>query len=147
MFRSLDSSDRSAIEYILNSRNDLSSVGVSWTIGSILSEMANSKSIGFFNPKLDSFILYKDLAAVAEIVVIFSRYPSFGAARTVLEFLITSNSQVSGVAFEEVWLEVHEENQRAIRLYESIGFKKVSTRKSYYPDGKTAINYNLVLHK
>jgi len=47
--------------------------------------------------------------------------------------------------FDEVWLEVHEENRAAIRFYERHGFVKVSRRSNYYPDGKAALNYNLRL--
>ncbi|MGE0634629.1 MAG: GNAT family N-acetyltransferase [Pseudobdellovibrionaceae bacterium] len=39
----------------------------------------------------------------------------------------------------EVWLEVHEQNIKAIRLYEKMGFSKVGRRPRYYTDGSAAI--------
>jgi ribosomal-protein-alanine N-acetyltransferase len=41
----------------------------------------------------------------------------------------------------ELWLEVHAQNLGAIRLYESLGFKLKSRRKSYYRDGGDALLY------
>lgn len=38
----------------------------------------------------------------------------------------------------EVWLEVHEMNLGALRLYEKLEFAKHSFRKNYYPDGAGA---------
>ena len=38
----------------------------------------------------------------------------------------------------EVWLEVHEKNLGALRLYEKLEFAKHSFRKNYYPDGAGA---------
>lgn len=35
---------------------------------------------------------------------------------------------------EEVWLEVRESNQQAIRLYERNGFAHIECRKNYYPN-------------
>ncbi len=45
------------------------------------------------------------------------------------------NASHSGV---EVWLEVHEMNLGAVRLYEKLDFAKHSFRKNYYPDGAGA---------
>ncbi len=38
----------------------------------------------------------------------------------------------------EVWLEVHEMNLPALKLYEKLEFTKHSFRKNYYPDGAGA---------
>lgn len=43
----------------------------------------------------------------------------------------------------QLWLEVHEKNEAAIRLYESIGMKRVGKRPRYYRDGATAYLYSL----
>jgi ribosomal-protein-alanine N-acetyltransferase len=39
----------------------------------------------------------------------------------------------------DVWLEVHEVNQPAIRLYESLEFKEIGRRRRYYDDGAAAL--------
>lgn len=41
-----------------------------------------------------------------------------------------------------IWLEVHEANMPARRLYERHGFKQVGTRPEYYADGGSACLYN-----
>lgn len=46
---------------------------------------------------------------------------------------------------EKVFLEVRTENKTAIRLYEKHGFKALSVRKGYYPDGADAVNMVLDL--
>ncbi len=38
-----------------------------------------------------------------------------------------------------VWLEVHEGNQPAIKLYASLGFVEIGRRRHYYSDGAAAI--------
>ncbi len=42
---------------------------------------------------------------------------------------------------EEIWLEVHEKNISAIRLYERIGFHCSGSRSNYYADQSSAYNY------
>ncbi len=40
------------------------------------------------------------------------------------------------------WLEVHEKNEPARRLYEELGFREVGERKAYYLDGGRAVLYS-----
>ncbi len=42
----------------------------------------------------------------------------------------------------EVWLEVHEDNLKAIEFYKSKEFQQVGIRKRYYFDGKNAILFS-----
>ena len=42
----------------------------------------------------------------------------------------------------ELWLEVHEGNESARRLYGKLGFREVGRRPRYYSDGGTAVLYN-----
>jgi [ribosomal protein S18]-alanine N-acetyltransferase len=41
-----------------------------------------------------------------------------------------------------IWLEVHEANAAAIKVYERAGFKKVGRRARYYKDGGAALLYS-----
>lgn len=41
----------------------------------------------------------------------------------------------------EVWLEVHEANQSAIKLYHRLGFELQGRRPRYYSDNAAALNY------
>ena len=43
----------------------------------------------------------------------------------------------------ELWLEVHEANGPARKLYEKVCFVEVGKRPRYYADGGTAVLYNL----
>ena len=38
----------------------------------------------------------------------------------------------------QLWLEVRESNVRALKLYQSFGFKQVGLRKDYYPASRTS---------
>lgn len=40
---------------------------------------------------------------------------------------------------ERIWLEVHDRNEGALKLYESLGFANVGRRPKYYRDGGDAI--------
>lgn len=45
----------------------------------------------------------------------------------------------------EVWLEFHEANIIARKLYEKHGFRQVGIRKNYYPDGGSAVLCTLLV--
>jgi ribosomal protein S18 acetylase RimI-like enzyme len=45
-------------------------------------------------------------------------------------------------ADKPLWLEVHEKNEPARKLYEKAGFTEVGRREKYYSDGGTAVLYN-----
>lgn len=141
--RPLTHQDKAAIASVLGSRSGLTTVGVSWTLDSVLTELSTSPSLGYLNEsRLESFILFKDMGSVLEIILIYSRKGAHGAAEHVLRALVDAYSQS-----KEIWLEVHEENASAIRFYQSQGFVKVSRRSNYYSDGKAALNYNLALQR
>lgn len=47
---------------------------------------------------------------------------------------------------KDIFLEVYEKNENAIKLYEKLNFEKISIRKNYYGNNKNAIimKYNLI---
>lgn len=58
-----------------------------------------------------------------------------GWARVMLDGL---HAWAREVGAQWVWLEVRVSNERAIRIYDQYGFRRVSVRKAYYPlDGST----------
>tara|TARA_B110001454_G_C12723278_1_gene436229 strand:- start:27781 stop:28212 length:432 start_codon:yes stop_codon:yes gene_type:complete len=142
IFRALTVQDKTVIQSVLDSRRDLSIVGVSWTLDSIIEELGVSESLGFFQDDLKSFIVFKDLGMVIEILLIYSHKDHQGSAAQVFKALVDAYSH-----FDEIWLEVHEDNTSAIRFYKQQGFVEVSRRRNYYPDGKAALNYNLRLKR
>ena len=44
-----------------------------------------------------------------------------------------------GLIRDQLWLEVHEDNEWARQMYTGIGFKEVGRRERYYSDGKAAL--------
>ncbi len=65
-------------------------------------------------------------------VFINEEYRRQGYAIKILSYIIENNSNY------KIMLEVNEENIPAIKLYEKLGFKKISERKNYYDGTKTA---------
>lgn len=144
IYRPLNISDEASISRLLETRkktNDHSLLGVNWTTESTLKEIQNVSSLGLFNPGLSALVLYKDMTTVLEILLIFSAKGSALAGKKILKALINAHSYA-----DEIWLEVHEGNQRAIDFYERQGFIAMSSRSGYYPDGKRAINYSLLIN-
>lgn len=57
------------------------------------------------------------------------RHQGHGLGRQMLDHVL---SQARSQPIEGVYLEVRRSNQRAIKLYESVGFQAVGERKNYY---------------
>ena len=86
------------------------------------------------NDKYVGFIIYQLLYDQAEIIDIYvnSDYRKRGIGKELLNIVI-NNKKVKNIT-----LEVNVDNKNAIMLYNSLGFKTVSTRKGYY-NGKDAL--------
>lgn len=88
------------------------------------------------------FCLIQRAADVAEILLIAVHKDQSGAGlgsralRAIIDDL--QKEQLS-----EVWLEVHAQNQRALAVYQKLGFQITSRRPRYYPDGGDALNLKL----
>lgn len=64
-----------------------------------------------------------------------------GYGKMLLKYLIKN------YAFEKIFLEVSKNNNTAIKLYESVGFKKISERRGYYHEDNEyvdALIYQLI---
>ncbi len=75
----------------------------------------------------------KESFSLSEIQLIFTD-PDFSAKGHASELLNKLKT-----CSQEVWLDVHPKNKKAISLYLSMGFKEVGRRKNYYFDGSEAI--------
>ena len=73
-----------------------------------------------------------------ECVLVHPLYRKKGLARNLVEKSIDLAKQ-QGI--ESILLEVRKSNFSAIKLYESVGFTRISERKKYYADGEDAIVY------
>lgn len=111
-----------------------------WPKDLLGAEMATAEAVGVFDGDvLAGFVLYRDLPEAFEISLVAS-HPQFrrrGFMEKLFAHLIDAKGQD-----KELWLEVHEENVPAQKLYEKLGFKEVRRRPRYYKDGATAILYS-----
>jgi ribosomal-protein-alanine N-acetyltransferase len=115
--------------------------GFQWPSETLRAEFQSTDGWGVFKgPRLVSFVLYRVTPVAWEISVVAS-HPEFwkqSLTRSLLGHLI-----IIKPLDRELWLEVHCENTRAWRLYESLGFVRTGLRENYYPNQGTAWLYTL----
>ncbi|KYG60360.1 peptide N-acetyltransferase [Bdellovibrio bacteriovorus] len=112
-----------------------------WPADLLGAELATAEAVGVFKgEELAGFVLYRDLPDAWEISLVAShpRFRRQGLMERLFAHLIAAKGQD-----KQLWLEVHEENVSAQKLYEKLGFKEVRRRPRYYGDGATAILYSL----
>lgn len=113
-------------------------MGGAWTRSLLKSEMEAGSLLCGFNAQdqMVGFILYRHHLDAREISLAVTRPDSqrSGVMRSLFRHL---KSQLK--AQDEIWLEVHEKNQRALDFYLSEGFEQKGRRASYYRDGGAAI--------
>lgn len=98
---------------------------------------------------VDAFILYRSVDTLHEITFLATdpRARSRGLMTSLLTHLVESmrivgSGREAQLPAPEVWLEVHEHNVSARKLYERCGFRMVGRRPRYYSDGGAACLYN-----
>ncbi len=107
-----------------------------WTLIQIREEIERSWNRGYFeNGKLIGFIFAREQDMGLEITNLGTRLENRrqGVMKTLLAELLRMRPR------EDIWLEVHEKNAPAIKMYESLGFQEVGRRKRYYNDASAAI--------
>lgn len=79
--------------------------------------------------KLVAFILLMDMIDVVEIIrlAVKKEYRRQGIGEEILREFISNSDK-------DIFLEVRISNEKAIKLYEKIGFKLLNIRKNYYKD-------------
>ena len=116
------------------------SFGTPWKFERVIAECRDGGFVDIDSQGLiTAFLFFRDLGEAWEISFIAARYEARAKGHGG-EFL----RQVVAMTppGKNVWLEVHERNLPARRLYERVGFKVVGTRANYYPDGASAVLYN-----
>lgn len=117
-------------------------MGGGWTRSMIRKELELGRGIGYFDAAgyLRGVILYRTLPGANREISILGSHPSWRGQGIMTQLLkIMQNERGPGA----VWLEVHEKNLPAIRLYEKLGFEKTGERPAYYRDGCAAVLYSL----
>lgn len=81
---------------------------------------------------------YKSLSAEIYIwnLAVSPEYRKKGFARALVTQVL---NEAKSVQAKKIFLKVSSNNEAAINLYESLGFKKVSEEVNYYPDGSTCL--------
>ncbi len=139
--RSLSVDDAHAVFTLLESARAESpvSVGPKWTLEQLEAECREFGLVFERNGGLAAFVLWRETGAAWEISFLATDPAAQGQGlmTALLEHLKSIRSKD-----RPIWLEVHELNRPARRLYEKAGFIKTGERPRYYSDGGTAILYN-----
>lgn len=110
---------------------DISFGDSAWSSESLRSqtEKADSRcTVAVEDDRIVGFLAFEQIVDEGSIVevAVHPDYRRQGIARHLIRSAITDNS------LKEIYLEVRESNSPAIRLYESLGFERIGTRKNYY---------------
>ena len=109
-------------------------------------QISNSKYlIAKINDEIVGFAGIKIVLDEADLMNIVTKkaYRNNGIGKLLLKNLISLSQSLS---LKTITLEVNEENEPAIHLYKSLGFKKIGNRKNYYQNN-SAILLCLYLQK
>ena len=111
-----------------------------WPMDQLGAEMATAEALGIFEgSELAGFVLYRETPEAWEISLVAThpRFQRRGFMEHLLKHMIAAKGQG-----RELWLEVHQDNHSAQKLYEKLGFQLVGRRPRYYKDGATALLYS-----
>ncbi len=118
--------------------NQTSAAFFNWTEVTALDEIQNSKNFAIKeNDQILAFVTFRQYPDRLEIMALGTS-PSVvkrGFGKKVCEML----KNYANLHNLPVWLEVHELNKSALKLYLKCGFSVVQTRKGYYQDGASAL--------
>lgn len=113
---------------------------LNWKFESIAEILKSSRVFGLIQPSEDktkfeilAFIVFRDLIDVAEVLLLGTKF-EYQSQGLMKELFVKLKEE-----YQEIWLEVHELNIKAFRLYEQELFKVDGVRPNYYTDGKAAL--------
>ncbi len=138
--RALTIEDAEAVRQLLCQSKNIPGVP-EWTFQSTEDSLRHYSGLGLEDDQgLAAVLLFRDVPGSREILHLATaeRIRRKGWMEQLLGELISQQA-----AEAELWLEVHESNLAARRLYEKVGFVEVGIRPRYYADGGTAVLYNL----
>jgi ribosomal-protein-alanine N-acetyltransferase len=117
----------------------LQSAEFSWPRESFLSEFQTAHTwVLEIRQRIEAFVCVRDAGEAWELSVLATRQSEQGKGfmKTLLQRLISQYNHQ-----RQLWLEVHEKNVAAQKLYEKCGFECQGTRLAYYRDGGAALLY------
>ena len=149
-FRPLEVHDfEGVIEIVEEISKQKDTYGFNWDRQKLQSEFATSQCFVLEKANvLIAFLAVKELTDADEITCIVVRISERGlrhGQKIIQNFLSSRAGSGNGASSRnrEVWLEVHEMNKPAIKLYQDLGFITVGNRSNYYSDGGKAILLSL----
>lgn len=109
----------------------------SWSNTKILNELKIAQSLAYVDEKVRGFIIYRAIPGGYEVILLGThpQHQRRGIMAKILDALVAQLEPN-----QLIWLEVHEKNKNAQRLYEKLGFKTVGRRPRYYSDGSDCLN-------
>lgn len=136
--QSLNFSPEQVVPQILTSWEGKKLYGFNWDESKLLQELRSNACYALVSEgQIKALITYKEIFPEAEINFVLKRYkePSEVVLKA-LTHLLDSKRHI-----QRWWLEVHEKNLAAQKIYLKVGFEQISLRKNYYPDGGSALIY------
>lgn len=115
-------------------------IGSRWTAQQIVDRCTGDGLVSCAaNGQIAAFIFYTKRIDAWEIEFLASALDARGQGRMsgLIQYLLKLRPEQTAL-----WLEVHEANSPARKLYKKMGFIEVGRRAAYYPDGGAAILYN-----
>ena len=113
-----------------------------WTFADLLEGFQKELCWGFWDRQvLHSVVCFLKPSVPLEILWLATRPGSEnqGYMMHLMTEVIDNTLRQKALGAQEILLEVHEFNLKALKLYYSLGFLEVGRRKNYYKDGATAI--------
>ncbi len=111
-----------------------------WSAKNLIDSYQNYQHLGtFLDGQLIAFIIYRLIADEGEIIHIVcdKKYQGNGYAYQLFSKLIQQSKTQHHTS---IWhLEVREHNDKAIKLYQRLGFTKIGRRKNYYQGREDAV--------
>lgn len=141
-FRPLTRKDSPAVMALVREIEAAQGLGAGfyWPQEELQGELWTAEGWGAFQgERLCAFLLYRFNPHAFEISTLATalKFRRQGWMEKLLVRAINALSQE-----REIWLEVHESNQAAQKLYEKLGFSRVGERPNYYRDLKKAYLYS-----
>ena len=93
-----------------------------------------------FGKELKAFLMFHEIGNLIDICYLETN-PKFrrqGHMKKLIECLKHQGT------IDEIWLEVHGQNHKALNLYQGLGFRQTGVRKAYYSDGGDGIGFSLL---
>ena len=113
-------------------------IGGVWTKDLLKQELEIGQGVGLIVEQygLAAFVLFRLYEQHREITVL-ATHPDRQRRGDML-FLLSSMLDKRSPS-ERIWLEVHDQNSGALKLYTDLGFEQVGRRPKYYRDGGDAL--------